>query len=127
MTGSVVRIHREGRWQTLDLTELTDAELARVHPRLTPKVREVLTVEGSVAARDSVGGTAPVTYPAFGSPDFAVSGLPTGSDRLGGTAAVVDEPMGSGRTIVFSVDPAYRAWTEGTEQILFNAILGPNP
>jgi hypothetical protein len=74
-----------------------------------------------------VGGTAPVTYPAFGSPDFAVSGLPTGADRLGGTAAVVDEPMGSGRTIVFSVDPNFRAWTEGTQQILWNAILGPNP
>jgi hypothetical protein len=74
-----------------------------------------------------VGGAAPVTYPAFGSPDFAVSGLPTGADRLGGTAAVVDEPMGVGRTIVFSVDPAFRAWTEGTEQNLFNAILGPNP
>jgi hypothetical protein len=74
-----------------------------------------------------VGGMAPVTYPAFGSPDFAVSGLPTGADRLGGTAAVVDEPMGSGRTIVFSVDPNFRAWTEGTQQILWNAILGPNP
>ena len=74
-----------------------------------------------------LGGTAPVTYPAFGSPDFAVSGLPTGADRLGGTAAVVDEPMGDGRTIVFSVDPNFRAWTEGTQQILFNAILGPNP
>jgi hypothetical protein len=75
----------------------------------------------------AVGGTAPVAYPAFGSPDFAVSGLPTGADRLGGTAAVVDEPMGSGRTIVFSVDPNFRAWTEGTQQILWNAILGPNP
>jgi hypothetical protein len=74
-----------------------------------------------------VRGTAPVTYPAFGSPDFAVSGLPTGADRLGGTAAVVDEPMGAGRTIVFSVDPNFRAWTEGTQQILWNAILGPNP
>jgi len=74
-----------------------------------------------------VGGMAPVTYPAFGSPDFAVSDLPTGADRLGGTAAVVDEPMGSGRTIVFSVDPNFRAWTEGTQQILWNAILGPNP
>jgi len=74
-----------------------------------------------------VGGTAPVVYPAFGSPDFAVSGLPTGADRLGGTAAVVDEPMGSGRTIVFSVDPNVSDWTEGTQQILRNAILGPNP
>jgi hypothetical protein len=28
---------------------------------------------------------------------------------------------------VFSVDPNFRAWTEGTQQILFNAILGPTP
>jgi Zinc carboxypeptidase len=74
-----------------------------------------------------VGGTAPVTYPAFGSEDFAVSGLATGADRLGGTAAVVDEPMGAGRTIVFSTDPNFRAWTEGMQQVLWNAILGPNP
>jgi hypothetical protein len=74
-----------------------------------------------------VGGAAPVTYPAFGSPDFAVSGLPTGADRLSGTAAVVDEPMGQGRTIVFSTDPNYRAWTEGMQQVLRNAILGPDP
>jgi len=40
---------------------------------------------------------------------------------------LVDEPMGDGRTIVFSVDPNFRAWTEGTQQILWNAILGPNP
>jgi hypothetical protein len=76
---------------------------------------------------NAVGGTAPVTYPAFGSPDFAVSGLATGSDRLGGTAAVVDEPMGDGRTIVFSTDPNFRAWTDGMQQVLWNAILGPNP
>ena len=74
-----------------------------------------------------VGGTAPVTYPASGSPDFAVSGLPTGADRLSGTAAVIDEPMGQGRTIVFSTDPNYRAWTEGMQQVLWNAILGPDP
>jgi hypothetical protein len=74
-----------------------------------------------------VGGTAPVTYPMFGSADFAVSGLPTGADRLGGTAPVVDEPMGQGRTIVFSTDPNNRAWTEGMQQVLRNAILGPDP
>jgi argininosuccinate lyase len=41
------------------LNELTDAELAQAHPQLRPKVREVLTVAGSIAARDAVGGTAP--------------------------------------------------------------------
>ncbi|GFG69732.1 argininosuccinate lyase [Mycolicibacter senuensis] len=41
------------------LDELTDAELAAISPELTPQVREVLTVEGSVASRDARGGTAP--------------------------------------------------------------------
>ncbi|GAA4705066.1 argininosuccinate lyase [Pseudonocardia yuanmonensis] len=40
------------------LEDLTDAELAAVHPALTPAVREVLTVEGSIASRDARGGTA---------------------------------------------------------------------
>jgi argininosuccinate lyase len=41
------------------LEDLTDEELAQAHPGLTPRVREVLTVEGSVSARDARGGTAP--------------------------------------------------------------------
>jgi argininosuccinate lyase len=40
------------------LEDLTDAELAAVHPALTPGVREVLTVAGSIASRDARGGTA---------------------------------------------------------------------
>lgn len=40
------------------LEDLTDRELAAVHPALTPAVREVLTVEGSIASRDARGGTA---------------------------------------------------------------------
>jgi len=42
-----------------ELDELTDEQLAAIHPALTPAVREVLTVEGSVASRDGQGGTAP--------------------------------------------------------------------
>lgn len=41
------------------LDELTDTELADISSDLTPQVREVLTVEGSVASRDARGGTAP--------------------------------------------------------------------
>jgi argininosuccinate lyase len=37
-----------------------DEGLASVSPLLTPDVRSVLTIEGSVASRDNVGGTAPV-------------------------------------------------------------------
>ncbi|CAN5486640.1 argininosuccinate lyase [soil metagenome] len=42
------------------LDELTDDEFAAITPELTPDVREVLTVEGSVNSRDARGGTAPV-------------------------------------------------------------------
>ncbi|MDT9071365.1 hypothetical protein, partial [Escherichia coli] len=36
-----------------------DALLAQVSPHLVPAVREVLTIEGSVASRTGAGGTAP--------------------------------------------------------------------
>ncbi len=54
--GAAVRA-AEGRAVGLD--ELTDDELAAVSPELTPQVREVLTIEGSVSSRDGRGGTAP--------------------------------------------------------------------
>ena len=41
------------------LEGLTDAEMADISPQLTPEVREVLTVSGSVASRNARGGTAP--------------------------------------------------------------------
>ncbi len=43
-----------------DLAEVSDEDLARVSPHLTPDVRAVLTVPGALAARQSYGGTAPV-------------------------------------------------------------------
>ncbi len=43
-----------------DLPDLTDEQLAAISPALTPEVRAVLTVEGSVASRSGRGGTAPV-------------------------------------------------------------------
>jgi argininosuccinate lyase len=54
--GECVRL-AEARGVGLD--ELTDAELAEVHPTLTPEVRAVLTVTGSISSRDAYGGTAP--------------------------------------------------------------------
>ncbi|WP_431236299.1 argininosuccinate lyase [Mycolicibacterium aichiense] len=54
--GSAVRT-AEGRGVGLD--ELTDAELAEISGELTPDVRSVLTVDGSVSSRDARGGTAP--------------------------------------------------------------------
>jgi argininosuccinate lyase len=42
-----------------ELHELTDAELTSIHPSLSPKVREVLSVDGALASRTTRGGTAP--------------------------------------------------------------------
>lgn len=43
----------------IELWDLTDDDFAAISPLLTPDVREVLTVDGSLASRDSRGGTAP--------------------------------------------------------------------
>ncbi|MGB0100106.1 MAG: argininosuccinate lyase [Nocardioides sp.] len=43
----------------IELDELTDEQFAEISPTLTPGVREVLVVDGSVASRVGRGGTAP--------------------------------------------------------------------
>ncbi|MFC7497229.1 MULTISPECIES: argininosuccinate lyase [unclassified Nocardioides] len=43
----------------IELDQLSDHQFAEISPALTPAVRDVLTVEGSVASRDGRGGTAP--------------------------------------------------------------------
>jgi argininosuccinate lyase len=54
--GAAVRAAEE---RGVGLEELTQDELAAISPELTPQVREVLTIEGSVSSRDARGGTAP--------------------------------------------------------------------
>ncbi|CAN7412070.1 argininosuccinate lyase [Knoellia sp. LjRoot47] len=44
----------------IELWDLTDDDLAGISEHLTPAVRDVLSVEGSLASRDAKGGTAPV-------------------------------------------------------------------
>ena len=57
VAGACVRACEE---RDLELADLSDDDFAAIDDRLTPAVREVLTVEGSVASRDGRGGTAPV-------------------------------------------------------------------
>lgn len=57
VAGSCVRVCEQ---RDIELWDLTDPDLAAIHPALTPAVREVLSVEGSLASRDARGGTAPV-------------------------------------------------------------------
>jgi argininosuccinate lyase len=49
---------RECEKRGIELWDLTDEDLAAISPSLTPDVRSVLTVEGSLASRNTRGGTA---------------------------------------------------------------------
>ena len=42
-----------------ELDQVSDEDMAKISEHLTPDVREVLTVAGAIAARDTFGGTAP--------------------------------------------------------------------
>ncbi len=55
VAGECVRVC-EGKG--IELADLSDADLAAISEHLTPAVRKVLTVEGSIASRDARGGTA---------------------------------------------------------------------
>ncbi|MEO5534257.1 MAG: argininosuccinate lyase [Pseudolysinimonas sp.] len=56
IAGALVRFCEE---RDLDLDQPSDADYAAIDARLTPDVRSVLTVTGSIASRSGVGGTAP--------------------------------------------------------------------
>ncbi|MCT9001912.1 argininosuccinate lyase [Microbacterium memoriense] len=56
ISGALVRACEE---RSIGLEDADDALLAQVSHHLEPAVREVLTIEGSVASRTGVGGTAP--------------------------------------------------------------------
>jgi len=51
---------RECEGRGIELWELSDQDLAAISRHLTPAVRSVLSVRGSLESRDSKGGTAPV-------------------------------------------------------------------
>jgi hypothetical protein len=68
-----------------------------------------------------------VRYPSAISRTFFVSGFERGATELANTAAVGDETYGKGRVVVFASDPNFRAFTDGTQQVLWNAIYGADP
>lgn len=72
------------------------------------------TATGANAARYPEGGG-----------DFWFSGYAEGEAVLRGTAALVDEKLGEGRVILFAGEPNFRAFTEGTQLLLANAVAYP--
>jgi hypothetical protein len=68
---------------------------------------------GTVVARYGAGAT------------FFAGGYAADTGPLQGTAAVIDESIGAGRTVLFAFDPVFRGYVEGTERLVANALLAP--
>ncbi|MDO8187070.1 M14 family zinc carboxypeptidase [Conexibacter sp. JD483] len=72
-------------------------------------------------------GTATAAVSYAGAPmrsyGFSVNAL--GSGQLGGRPAVVDQPFGSGRAVMFGFNPFYRSWKEQDERLVLNSVLYP--
>jgi hypothetical protein len=63
------------------------------------------------------------SYPSATSPDWFTSGYQKGAEELGTTAAEVDQRAGTGHVTVFSVEPNFRAFTDGSARLLYDAIV----
>jgi hypothetical protein len=73
------------------------------------------------------GAGVPLRYPDASSSDFFVSGQADGAAVLGGRPAATDERVGRGRVVAFGFDPNFRAFADGTEKLLRNALFGADP
>ncbi|MET0523584.1 MAG: M14 family zinc carboxypeptidase [Nocardioides sp.] len=132
-----------GGTQLAAMLELTTAELAeptsdvpgsliRADVARSPLARGVGSSGWSFYEYDFVmttndAASAAVRFPAATSPRWFISGFAEGAEELGRTAAVVDEPYADGRVVAFAGEPNFRAFTDGTQKILWNAIYGADP
>lgn len=71
----------------------------------------------------STTGTNVLSYPTGDT--FWANGYTVGEDALKGTAAVVDEPTGAGRAVLFAFNPLFRAYNENGLHLVANALLYP--
>jgi hypothetical protein len=63
-------------------------------------------------------------YP--GGDDHVLSGLMRGANELRNRAAIIDQPSGKGRVILFAGNPCYRWQNFGEFNMLFNTVLNFN-
>ena len=83
-------------------------------------------LDGSIAYQTYMPGPELKRYVIASYPDDArdilLSGWAKGQDRLANRSAVVAFEQGKGKIVMFSFRPQYRAQSEGTFKLLFNAI-----
>jgi hypothetical protein len=92
----------------------------------------LLTVQTGRNPFDESGGAATAGPPAGvlmrypGGDDHVLSGLMRGANEIRNRAAIVDDPSGSGRVILFAGNPCYRWQNFGEFNLLFNTLLNYN-
>ncbi|SCL28231.1 Zinc carboxypeptidase [Micromonospora rhizosphaerae] len=72
----------------------------------------------------STTGSNVLSYPSGDT--FWVSGYNLLGDLLRGTVALVDEPTGAGRAVLFAFNPLFRAYNESGLHLVANALLYPS-
>jgi hypothetical protein len=73
----------------------------------------------------STSGTNVLGYPS--DDRFWSNGYTVNADVLKGTAALVDEPLGTGHAVLFAYNPLFRAHNESGIHLVANALLAPQP
>ncbi|MFG2052602.1 M14 family zinc carboxypeptidase [Micromonospora sp. NPDC048930] len=71
----------------------------------------------------STTGTNVLSYPSDDT--FWANGYTVHGDVLKGTVALVDEPTGTGRAVLFAFNPLFRAYNENGLHLVANALLLP--
>ncbi|MFE9694597.1 M14 family zinc carboxypeptidase [Micromonospora sp. NPDC005806] len=72
----------------------------------------------------STTGTNVLSYPSDDT--FWANGYTVHADALKGTVALVDEPTGAGRAVLFAFNPLFRAYNENGLHLVANALLYPS-
>jgi len=91
----------------------------------------LLTVQVPANPFDAAPPTPPPTPPEVlmrypGGDDHVLSGLMRGAGEIRNRPAIIDEPSGNGRVMLFAGNPCYRWQNFGEFNLLFNALLNFN-
>jgi hypothetical protein len=91
----------------------------------------LLTVQTGANPFDGPPATPPPTPPGVlmrypGGDDHVLSGLMRGANEIRNRPAIVDQPSGKGRIIMFAGNPCYRWQNFGEFNMLFNTVLNFN-
>ena len=104
---------------------LIGVEIDRSHPLAASFTAPVPAVwfedSPTFEITDPTKATAVVRYPSSGDP--LLSGWLLGGGRLNSKAAMVDAPVGQGHVVLYGFRPQYRAQTNSTWPLIWQAIL----